>query len=91
MQTEINKQIASLLQAPPIGSKEWFACIPPAQIEAASLLVTNRVPVVVQQRTDAGSPSFLAIFDGTEFVAGGFEEWAAATHFAETWNKTVKA
>lgn len=91
MQTTINQQIADLIKGPPIGSREWLSCIPPAQLVAAQLLVANRVPVVVQQRTDASSPSFSVVFDGTEFVAGSFEDHAAATHFAESWNKTQKA
>lgn len=87
MHNELNRQIAGLIKLPPIGSREWLACIPAAQTEAAQLLVANHISVAVQQRTDSESPSFLVVFEGTEFVAGGFEDKAAATVFAESWNR----
>lgn len=84
------EQFEDQMKTPAIGTPEWFACIPPVQSEAARKLVAHRVPVVVQRKTDSDAPTFLILFDGTEFVAGGFDDQVAADRFAEIWNRTAQ-
>lgn len=56
--TTWNEKMENLLKYPPIGTPEWFACIPPMLTNAARELVGNHTPVVVQQKTDSSSPDF---------------------------------
>jgi len=74
------------LKIPGIGSEVWFQCIPAWQTGEARKLVTARTPVCVQPQPGAGMPAYLVLFDGTEFLAGGFDEQSAAEAFADSWN-----
>jgi len=82
------EELDNLAKCPPIGSPEWFTCIPSIQATAARQLVAERVPVVVQPKTDTDTPSFLILFEGTNFIAGGFDDKSAAMRFAENWNRS---
>lgn len=81
------EELDNLVKCPPIGSPEWFGCIPPIQTTAARQLVAERVPVVVQPKVDACAPAFLVLFEGTNFIAGGFDDQSVAMRFAESWNR----
>lgn len=88
--TTWNEKIEGIVKCPPIGTPEWFACIPPVLANSARELVTNRTPVVVQRQSSAGAPIFQIVFDGTDFVAGGFDDAAAADQFAGAWNRQIQ-
>ena len=77
------------LKTPAIGVEAWFQCIPSGQVEEAHRLA-SKVPVCVQPQPGAGNPSFLVLFDGTEFLAGGFDERSAAESFAGNWNTRLE-
>lgn len=79
-----------VMKCPPIGTPEWFACIPPVLSDSARELVANRVPVVVQRQTSSDASIFKIVFDGTDFVAGGFDDHLAAGQFAEAWNRQAQ-
>jgi len=81
------EQFENEIKTPAIGSPEWFSCIPAVQVETARQLVAHRTPVVVQRQTDADGPALLVMFDGTEFVTGGFDDEAAAQRFVTAWNR----
>ena len=78
------------MKTPAINSDEWFQCIPNGQVAEAQRLVAAKVPVCVQPQPGAGSPSFLVLFEDTEFLAGGFDEKFAADAFAGSWNSKLK-
>ena len=80
------ESIEEEFKSPGIGTVEWFQCIPGWQGEEARKLVTARVPVCFQSHPGAASPAYLVLFDGTEFLAGGFDERTAADIFAASWN-----
>lgn len=84
------EQFEHEIKAPSIGCPEWFDCIPPVQAETARQLVAARRPVVIQRQSDADSPALLVLFDGTEFVAGGFDDEADAQRFATVWNRSIQ-
>jgi hypothetical protein len=74
------------LKTPAIGADAWFKCIPSGQTEEAHRLTAAKVPVCVQPQPGVGNPSFLVLFEDTEFIAGGFDEKSAAEIFAGNWN-----
>src|ERR1035437_1955878 len=75
------EQFENDIKTPAIGTPEWFKCIPSVQVETARQLVANRMPVVVQRQSDTDCPALLVLFDGTEFVAGGFDDETDAQRF----------
>jgi len=83
------EQFENKIKTPSIGTPEWFSCIPPVQVETARQLVASRTPVVVQRQSDTDSPALRVIFDGTEFVAGGFDDEAVAQRFVSAWNRST--
>ena len=80
------QSIEEELKSPGIGTDEWFQCIPGWQVAEARKLVTAKIPVSVQSHSGSASPAYLVLFDGTEFLAGGFDERSAAEIFAASWN-----
>lgn len=72
------------LKTPAIATQGWFGCIPLEQHDEAHRLVTLGAAVCVIPAIGGGSK---VIFDETEFVAGVFQEAAAAERFAAAWNR----
>jgi hypothetical protein len=74
------------LKTPGIGTAAWFNCIPAEQTIEASRLVAAKTPVCILHRPSTGRPEHLVVFDGTEFIAGGFDEVSVAEKFVNAWN-----
>lgn len=74
------------LKSPPIGTTGWYGCIAGEQLAEATRLVTCRRPVLIQEQPSNERSKFLVVFDGTEFIAGGFDERENAEGFAYEWN-----
>ena len=55
-------------------------------LQEAHKRTAAKVPVCVQPQPGVGNPSFLVLFEDTEFIAGGFYERSAADIFAGNWN-----
>ena len=72
------------MKTPAIATPGLFDCIPLAQREEAHRLVATGAPVCVMP---AIAGDITVLFDDTEFVAGVFQEAAAAEQFAAAWNQ----
>ena len=78
------EQFEETMKTPAIATPGWFECIPPAQRDEAHRLVAIGVSVCVTPAIGGGST---VLFDDTEFVAGVFQETAAAEQFSAAWNQ----
>ena len=88
--TWIDQHLEEQLKAPAIGTPEWFQCVPPVLAEVARQLFNAKTPVYLQRKVDTDSPTYLVLFDGTDFIAGGFDDQDAADRFSDIWNRSAQ-
>lgn len=78
------------IKIPAIGTEAWFACCEPGPllVEAKRLVEQKHKVAVEQTATRAPSPAtYLVKFEGTEFVACGFNDQDLANEYATAWNR----
>ena len=88
--TTWREEFEERIKIPDIGTEAWFACCDPGPLlTEARRLVERKCKVLVEQvSTRTPSPAtYLVKFEGTDFVACGFNDQGLANNYASTWNR----
>lgn len=84
------EEFTERIKIPAIGTNAWFECCDPGPLRSeAERLVKEKRPVIIE-RSASKSPSpamHLVKFEGTDFVACGFNDPVLADEYASAWNR----